>query len=469
MRAEQHHLYTKLVHMLWKSSAQCGRTEQNRIVHPAHILSFPPFFRMFRRISPALAALLLAASAVAAHAIGVQPLRTELSIAPGATKVATLEVVNPDNYDLAVRPQLLIYEKNDEQGFPVQLQLEAGDTRDFRPWVTFQPNEFTLKAGEKRSVTATVRVPAGTTPGGRYAAIVYDPIVNDPNAVVAKTRVASLLLIEVEGQQIRRSKLLSFGMQGETIESDKGAVFAIDVENQGNVHLRPRGTITITDTATGKQLRNIARYKDPLTGADIIADAIPVNILGGNVLPGSRRVFTPAFVEGITNGSYRADLAISGGDGTTEEKSSVDFTINEDFAITSFELVRGSKGWLFTITGQNDGNIAEKLTGKIVVKNEFDYQVAEVPLPEDMQYFAPGQTTTVEVPWLETDELPDGEYNAVLQASYGLTPVGVELRAGFGSSGGWLWVLGGLLLAGALGASGYYAVQKGIIVVQVKK
>lgn len=371
------------------------------------------------------------------YAIGVKPLRTEVTIAPGGTKSATITVINEEAKEIQARPSLDVYTKNDVDGFPVSsTTFAANDPRNIVDWVKFDAATITLQPNEERKVTLEISVPGDAEPGGRYASIVYEPITdNATSGVSIRPRVASLLLITVEGKEVRSGEVQSFGVDSK-IMGDRAFSFAVDFKNTGNVHVKPQGEITIFD-ADKQQLTGVARYEDATTKKIITSDSIPVNILGGNVLPDSNRIFRPEWTEGVRPGSYTAKLRLTYAGGQAIEKSTP-FTLDPSLKLTSFKLQDGQNSEKsFVLTLQNDGNTYERLVGTIEIVNDFDYKVGEVELPKDPDaYAAPGESKVVTVTWLKAGKkIPDGEYHAKLTATYGPTKTAINDELTFGGGG----------------------------------
>jgi P pilus assembly chaperone PapD len=102
-----------------------------------------------------------------ASAIGIKPLRIELTIDPGNSATATLRVINSEANDLTLKPEVVIYTKNDEKGFPVAEELAANDPANIRSWITFEDSQIELLANSEKAVNFTVTVPKDAAQIGR--------------------------------------------------------------------------------------------------------------------------------------------------------------------------------------------------------------------------------------------------------------------------------------------------------------
>lgn len=399
----------------------------------------------------------LFSSAVFASGIGVKPLRTELFINPGSSQSAVITVINGEQQDIQAQPTIEVYTKNDESGFPVSIDLDTDDPRNIESWVSFSEDMTELPAGGEQQVTVTVTVPEGAEPGGRYAAVLYEPITEPgEGGVQIRSRVASLLLITVGGEQIRSGEVQSFTLS-ENAANDKPLNFDIQFENTGNVHLSPSGTVTLTDQ-DGNVLENIARYMDRETGEEIVSNEIPANPNNGNVLPGSFRIFGAEWNENIQTGTFTAELNLRFPGSNEPIVRSTEFSFEEDFALDRFDLDRTENGADFILKMSNDGTLQERPVGMITVENEFGQMVSEIEMPEDLEYTLPGESTTYTIPWI-AKELPEGKYTATINLKQGVTNYDVSDSITFGTKTNWASILG-ILAVVVISGMGYMLVNQ---------
>ena len=372
--------------------------------------------------------LTLAFTATTVLAVGVKPVRTELIIDPGGSGSAMIRVINSENIPVTVRPEITVYTKNDEEGFPISENIAPDDPLNISDWIEFPEGDISLDPNSEEQVTFTVNVPEGAQPGGRYASILYTSV-DDATSGGVKIQVAvpSLILVKVSGEEIHTGEALSFGVKDDKLLGDLNPLLAVSFKNSGNVHEKPSGSITLTDSA-GQSLTQIARYRHPVSGALVTGDAIPINLDGGNVLPGSSRTFAAEWNENIRPGKFTAKMKLKFGGDQIIEKST-DFEISEDLRLDSFVINQLENSTDFTITLTNSGNIFERLEGTIEILNEFDSVMASPEIPADAKYIAPGSTASVTIPWLDK-QVPKGKYTAKIVATHGFsdTPINGEVQ-----------------------------------------
>jgi hypothetical protein len=169
----------------------------------------------------------------------------------------------------------------EESGQPALEELTPEDT--FANWVTFSEKEFTLAAGEWKTIQATV-TPAQDAAFGYYYAFVFSRA-ETPQAVPGRAAIhggsAVLVLLDVVVPGAKREVSL------ESFETDKKVYeflpvnFLTRLHNTGNVHAAPRGNIFIKNTA----------------GEEVAL--LEVNFEKGNILPSSKRIFETAWTQGF--------------------------------------------------------------------------------------------------------------------------------------------------------------------------
>jgi hypothetical protein len=371
----------------------------------------------------------------AAFAIGVKPVRTELIIDPGGSASATLKIINSATKQITVRPEVIVYTGNDEEGFPVAENLAVDDPRNIADWIELPSGDLILEPNSEEQVTFTVNVPAEASAGGRYASIAYTAISSESaDTVKIQPAVSSLVLVNVSGEEIHDGELINFDIYGDKLLVDQNPMFAVNFANQGNIHEKPSGTITLTDAVSGQQLTQISRYNHPSSGAWITADTIPLNLAGGNVLPGSSRIFINDWSANIKSGKFIATLNLSYGADLSSLTATTEIEIDEELELNSFVIDQLEDSTNFTITLTNHGNVFEKLEGEIEIKNEFDNVIATLDIDPDREYIAPSGTATITVPWLNV-KVPRGKYIAKLIASYGFSDISLESQINFNSFG----------------------------------
>lgn len=197
----------------------------------------------------------------------------DISVQPGETHTGTIFVVNDEN---AEQTYYITTQKFFAKGESGQQEfLPLSDTKGLPSWIYFFEPFFILKPGEAREIPFRVRVPLDAAAGGYYAAIFFStqpPLQKPQGKIVAGARTGSLVLLTVPGALVQKIALNQFTLDDASV-SHLPVAFQTTMENQGNVHVKPQGTITIKNYFGSKVAR------------------LPLNPNESHVLPESRRQF----------------------------------------------------------------------------------------------------------------------------------------------------------------------------------
>lgn len=191
----------------------------------------------------------LPARAQDSFGVSLQPAIIAERVDPGETATYRFTVTNidgiPKDLDLLVRDITAI----DENGTP--LFAEEGDIvavdRGVSSWVEFPEKSISLGAGEAKSVSFSVRVPADASPGSHLGGIfvVREGTTLRTSGSGVGYEVGTILSLRVAGEIIEEARIRGFET-GKSVYSSPEAAFTVRVENLGNVLVSPRGTIDIT-------------------------------------------------------------------------------------------------------------------------------------------------------------------------------------------------------------------------------
>jgi hypothetical protein len=194
---------------------------------------------------------------------------------------------------------------SDESGQPKLLLDETGATRfSLKYWVGGVP-DLQLAPSELKTTTITIAVPANAEPGGHFGVIRFTAVPPDLNGtgVALSASVGTLVLMKVAGPVTDKLSVAQFstgsitknglGWLDKTFFEQGPVDFLVRLKNEGSVHEKPKGDITITNM--------FGKKSKPLV----------VNQTGGNVLPDSIRRFEASDKEKGLFGHYTAVLNLT--------------------------------------------------------------------------------------------------------------------------------------------------------------
>ena len=276
-----------------------------------------------------LALLLVSFGTPRAHA-ETTPTQVGLSISPPTYELTA----NPgDNLTEAIRlsnlsSDTVTYESAVEDfkvgGTEGQVTLSPDDSANaFSKWFNVTPKQITLNPRESRSVNFTISSPVTAEPGSHFASLLFQPkvVATSRGATGAQViqRVGALILLNIKGSSTEKATLENFSTKtyvgewdqvlgsdnktsitvpkNELLENEHAASyfstgpigFQLLFKNEGNVHIKPTGTISIYNLFNQK----VAEF--------------PID--GRNVFPQGERRITAIWPESkLWGGYYRAHL-----------------------------------------------------------------------------------------------------------------------------------------------------------------
>lgn len=224
------------------------------------------------------------------------PPRLVLTGKPGETISAQLKVRNDSDvaqtYLIAVDDFIV----SDKEGTPIPVSQNVSGRWSLKSWIT-SPDIIPVDAKATQVVNIKVKVPLTALPGGHYAMLTYMPNTEVKPGDLKKTasiigqRVGSLLYFTVSGPVTEKINVTRFSIPE---FSERGPIaISGTLESLSDVHVSPKGSITITDPLNNKV-------------ADIAVDS-------GNIFPETSRDFTSTWNQKWGWGRYRADLNLAYG------------------------------------------------------------------------------------------------------------------------------------------------------------
>lgn len=200
-------------------------------------------------------------------ALALAPSSQELTAKRGETITSSITVINALETEQEYYVGLLGFRPKDDSGAPEFYEPDPTQS-DLTDWILFEQDRFIVPALSFAEIPFRVVVPDDISAQGYYAAITLSPAPADvvaTNGAIIEAKTAALVLLTVEGETQERLELLDFTRTGDS--------YQYRIQNQGNVHATPIGTIRITS----------------LFGQ--VISEVDANPESGRVLPGSTRTF----------------------------------------------------------------------------------------------------------------------------------------------------------------------------------
>lgn len=142
---------------------------------------------------------------------------------------------------------------------PKETVVLLGDDRgpySLKNYLSIGTSTIEIAHGTRVRVPVSVSIPKNAEPGGLYGSVIVGTVskneaVNNAGGVVSSnpvvTRIGTLIFIRIKGEVVENGKLSDFKLAGnKKIILDPSSIrFNLLFQNEGNVHLNPKGTIAI--------------------------------------------------------------------------------------------------------------------------------------------------------------------------------------------------------------------------------
>lgn len=181
--------------------------------------------------------------------VGLRPATIEEPMDPGESREYSIQVVN-----LSPVEQTLYLFTRDITGVRaggVPIFADPGAERtgfEITEWISLEETELVVPGNGSQQLKFTIDVPENASPGSHFGGVfvsVEPPRLRSSGASVGY-EVASIVSIRVAGDAIEKAQIRSFSTDN-FIYGKPIVKFEAEVENQGNVLIRPNGPLEVTN------------------------------------------------------------------------------------------------------------------------------------------------------------------------------------------------------------------------------
>lgn len=188
----------------------------------------------------------------AANTLKVSPVRADIEVNPGESKVVETFVTNLTNSEVKVRPIANDFVAGDERGTPALIL----DVDQFAPTHSLKRfmgkfSDVTIPANGSKKIEVRITVPKDAQSGGYFGAIRFAPATPDSGGEVnLSASVASLILLTVPGPAVEKLNLTEFQVKqgdktGTLFQSPNNLEVTFRFENKGSVQIGPFGQVSL--------------------------------------------------------------------------------------------------------------------------------------------------------------------------------------------------------------------------------
>jgi hypothetical protein len=212
-------------------------------------------------------ALLLPSSVLA---LTVSPPRQTVTVAPGETAELPLYVINEERVPVVIKGEVDAFRIDQESGTAMFGQPDRAKT-----WIIPREKKVVLQPGESASLTFDVRIPEGALPGAHYMGVFASAAAGEGN-VGAKARIGSLVFLHVAGEVHEEARIVDVSTKQFIVKENTAEVY-IRVENLGDIHIIPEGTVTLIGEETQTPI-NVSQEKVLADHAHTMAVPVPLEL-----------------------------------------------------------------------------------------------------------------------------------------------------------------------------------------------
>ena len=187
-----------------------------------------------------------------ANTIKVTPVRSDIEIPAGTSKVVKVTVRNSSDATVALTAVENDFIAKGEDGTP-SIILDSDQYAPTHSLKRFMAplNDVTLGPNEAKTVDVLITIPKDAHAGGYFGALRFAPAtVGDGGQVNASGSVASLILVTVPGNFVEKLTLTDFAVQqngkaGKYFQNPNNLSAAFRFANEGDVQEAPFGNISV--------------------------------------------------------------------------------------------------------------------------------------------------------------------------------------------------------------------------------
>jgi len=219
-----------------------------------------------------------AQSPPAAEGVTISPPIVDIALNPGEESEQKILVTNPTENLLELYSSTMNFNASGESGEPgFYPASEEASKFSLAHWIVLSQPKIAVAPKQVVEFRYKIAVPPDAEPGGHYGVVFLGtepPAASgEVSQVTIASQVGSLILARVPGDIREEATLEEFSAPWFFLKPP--VPFTTFIRNQGNIHFKPRGEITIKNWR-GKEMERVA-----------------LNEKNGNVLPESRRKFEP--------------------------------------------------------------------------------------------------------------------------------------------------------------------------------
>lgn len=269
-----------------------------------------------------------AQSLTTGQGLSISPFLLERKMEKGQTTNEIIEISNTSDQVLPLNITINDFLPQGTTGQQVFLDSGQGDPHySLSSWITIHsPPKQVLQPHEKTQISFSITPPLNADEGGHYGAILFSAQTSnlEGTSVAIQQKLGAIVLIKL-GKAVEDGQISKFEPE-HSYYNYPPVSFITSFKNSGNVHVKPRGSISIHNWF-GRKIANVL-----------------VNENGNNVLAQTERDFTSTWKDKFAFGRYRAEVKLVYGD------SGQVLIASSSFWVIPWKMTLGGAIGLFVLT-----------------------------------------------------------------------------------------------------------------------
>lgn len=267
-------------------------------------MKLPKILKTKKRITPLiitsfilLSLVVVRVNAQEKRTMTIVPPTVSVSVDPGGKSEGILKVINDSEETLTFTAIMRDFIVEDSIGTPKILPPDMLSDKRFSAssWIAVYPSTFTIEPHQKQELNYYLQTPPDARPGGHYAAVIYTPNAaggTQGSGASVNAQIGTLFYVGINGPITEKAEVSRFSTNP---FQEYGPVnIQTQIKNLGDLHIRPKGSITVTNLFGGKV-------------AELALDE-------QNIFPGGiARDYENSFGKGFLIGPYTAKFVASYG------------------------------------------------------------------------------------------------------------------------------------------------------------
>lgn len=234
----------------------------------------------------------LASAQELVRTITITPPTASFTVDPGGKTEGQMKIINDSPSPITFSVNVQDYIVVDNSGTPNILPSNTLNNKySAASWIAVNPTTFTVEPGQKQLINYFVQVPNDASPCGHYAAAVFTPQSKGGggSGAVVTGEVGTLFYITVNGKCKEQATVTKF-FTNAFLEYGPAKILT-QIKNFGDLHITPKGTVTVSGLFFNK------------------SDALPTH----NIFPQTARDYENVIGQTLMIGRYKAELVASYG------------------------------------------------------------------------------------------------------------------------------------------------------------